>query len=159
MNGLNRKITKYILLPVVLLIISGCSNDKPVPISIGRDNCTWCKMGIVNMRFASELITDKGKDYKFDSIECMTSFYQTHKELDTKHARLWVHDFLNSKEWLPADSARFLESDSLHSPMGLDLIAVKNSAEMRHIKSKVGGRKMDWPNVLAYVKKNMNQGK
>ena len=159
MRGRNFSIVTYTLLPAMLIIASACSSNKPVPITIGQDNCTWCKMGIVNMRFASELVTSTGKDYKFDSIECMTSFYQSHKELDTKHTKLWVHDFLHSKEWLPADSALFLKSDSLHSPMGLDLIAVKNSAEMQNIKSKVHGRELDWPDVLAYVKKNMNQGK
>ncbi|HKI44734.1 MAG TPA: nitrous oxide reductase accessory protein NosL [Balneolales bacterium] len=159
MKDWNSKILRYVLLSVTLIIASACSNNEPVPINIGRDNCTRCKMGIVNMRFASELVTSTGKDYKFDSIECMTSFYQSYKGSDVKNAKLWVHDFLHSKEWLPADSALFLRSDSLHSPMGLDLIAVKNSTEMQNIKSKVGGREMDWTDVLTYVKKNMDREK
>lgn len=159
MRSWNLSIVKYTLLPAMLIIVSACNSNNPVPITIGRDNCTWCKMGIVNMRFASEVITEKGKDYKFDSIECMTSFYQAHKKLDSKNSQLWVHDFLHPKEWLQADSALFLKSDALHSPMGLDLIAVKNSVEMQNIKSKVSGRELDWPDVLAYVKENMNQGK
>lgn len=144
---------------LLLITFSACSNNKPVPIIIGHDSCAWCRMEIVDMRYACELITTKGKVYKFDAIECMTAFDLANQKMTTMNAKLWVHDFLHPNEWLPAKSAVFMRSDSIHSPMGLNLITVKNDEEMQVIKSKLGGWQIGWLDLLAYVKENMRNMK
>jgi len=158
MKRLSVTYIKSLVTGMILVLLSACSaNNKPQPINIGQDNCAYCKMGIADTRFASEIITQKGKIYKFDSIECMVSFYQDHQNADFDKADLWVHDFLHPKEWVPEKKAKFIKTDKIHTPMGMDLIAVKNDSEIREIKKQLGGNSMKWSRLLQYVKTNMRE--
>ncbi|MBK6827600.1 MAG: hypothetical protein IPG86_12340, partial [Chitinophagaceae bacterium] len=60
-----------LLLPAIILL--SCST-KPEPFKPGTDNCHFCKMGITDTRFGGELITKKGKMYKFDDLICLARF-------------------------------------------------------------------------------------
>jgi len=157
MNSKKTGHVRYLLFIALTVLFTSCSNDKPVPINTRQDNCAFCKMGITNMQFASELITSKGKVYKFDSIECMASYYEEHKKSYTKAPKLWVHDFLHPDKWMSIQNAVFIKSDKIHSPMGMDLIAVKNDSEWKNIKQQFGGSRLHWSRLLTYVKNNMNQ--
>ncbi len=42
----------------------GC-NTEPQPIKIGEDACSFCKMSIADNRYGAEIITKKGKVFKF----------------------------------------------------------------------------------------------
>ena len=35
-----------------------------------------CKMTLVDKKFGAEVVTKKGKVYKFDDLNCMIKFYQ-----------------------------------------------------------------------------------
>ena len=47
---------------------------KQEEINYGVDACAYCKMNIVDPKFGAELITKKGRVYKFDAIECMVNY-------------------------------------------------------------------------------------
>ena len=53
-----------------LVLLSSCS-VRPQEIIYGQDACHFCSMTIVDKQHGAELVTDKGKIYKFDAIECM----------------------------------------------------------------------------------------
>ena len=89
-----RKTKQYPFLLLLVITLSACSNQKPRAINIGEDNCAYCKMGITDNRFSSELITSKGKVYKFDAVECLAAFYNNADPTVKDNAKLWVHDFL-----------------------------------------------------------------
>ena len=55
---------------LILLFCSSCTIE-PQPITYGLEACSSCKMTIVDPRFASEIVTRKGKVFKYDAIECM----------------------------------------------------------------------------------------
>jgi len=50
-------------------------------------------MGIEDPKFATELITEKGRIYKFDDLNCMQS-YATENAEQVGQAQLYVPDFL-----------------------------------------------------------------
>jgi len=54
-------------------LLTACSHE-PDPIRYGKDACAHCKMTIMDKRFSAELITAKGKVFKFDAAECMAGF-------------------------------------------------------------------------------------
>ena len=58
------------------LLLTSCST-KPEPFAYGKDNCHTCKMGIMDPKFGTELITTKGKIYKFDDVSCMQYFLKS----------------------------------------------------------------------------------
>jgi copper chaperone NosL len=150
-----RKIKKYPFLLLMVILISSCSNQKPRNINIGEDICAYCKMGITDNRFSSELITSKGKVYKFDAIECLAAFYNNSDRTIKDNAKLWVHDFMKPDKWLSVNTAIFMRSEKIRSPMALNLLAVGSDSERVRIQQQFDGDQIRWKDLLIYVNKNM----
>ena len=66
----------------ISLLLSSCSAG-PVPLKPGTDNCEFCKMTISDIRYGAEIITKKGKIFKFDDPQCAISFLKEHPEIKT----------------------------------------------------------------------------
>ncbi len=114
---------KYrIVVFLFLLLISSC-NVGPKPIAYGSDGCHYCSMTIVDRQHAAEIVTDKGKVFKFDSTECMMNHL---KDMDRKQKALYlVNDYDQPGELIDATEAIYLISDHIPSPMGEFLTAFK----------------------------------
>ena len=105
-----------------LLLASSC-NVGPKPIAYGADGCHFCRMTIVDRQHAAEIVTDKGKVFKFDSSECMMNHL---KDIDQKQVALYlVNDYNQPGELIDATEATYLISDRIPSPMGEFLTAFK----------------------------------
>ena len=109
---------KYFTVCTILFFI-GC-NSGPKPIMYGEENCDFCSMTIMDDKHASEIVTNKGKVYKYDSIECMIRSLEYYA--DDAEAIL-VMDFKNPGTFIDATTAAFLVSPDLPSPMGANLKA------------------------------------
>ena len=59
----------YIL---ILLLSISCTTKEADPIKLNSDGCDFCKMKIADGKFGAELITIKGRIYKFDDMHCRT---------------------------------------------------------------------------------------
>ncbi|NJX17415.1 hypothetical protein HC176_18250, partial [Tamlana crocina] len=79
---------KLIFLPALLLVIS-CNTD-PKPIHYGSDACDFCEMTIVSEVFAARAVSTKGKQFKYDAIECMVNDLQ---QKDVEMAVIQVADY------------------------------------------------------------------
>ncbi|EMY71265.1 nitrous oxide reductase accessory protein NosL [Leptospira vanthielii] len=99
-----------------------CGEVHPERLTVGEMKCSHCSMNIVDMRFHTQLITYKGKRYHFDAIECMEQFQ---KDKDLKTQKIWVTNYLDTKEFLSKDEAIIIHSDKIRSPMGAGLAAFK----------------------------------
>ncbi len=62
---------RYLLLTSIFLL--SCKAE-PEPLHYGKDACHACKMTLMDKKFGSELVTKKGKVYKFDDTNCMLNF-------------------------------------------------------------------------------------
>ncbi|PRX41220.1 hypothetical protein [Salegentibacter salegens] len=116
------KFSFYIL--AIVFVFSGCSFE-PEPIKYGEDNCHFCQMTIVEQAYSAQLVTDKGKQYKYDAIECLVNDmhqrgYQT--------SFLLVSNYDKPGNMLSVSEAGFIQNDSLRSPMGANLAAVKKES-------------------------------
>ena len=94
---------------------------SPQKIDYGKDACSFCKMMIVETKFASEIVTNKGRASKFDSIECMLNALKTKKE--NTFSYILVTDFTQPKKLIDATKATYLISKAIKSPMGENLSA------------------------------------
>ena len=149
------KLFRFILLvapALFFLIFTSCERKlEPVPINYGKDECEYCRMKIMDPRYGSELLLKTGKAYKFDSVECLAAYYIENKDKLKIHS-LWVPDFL-TKKFIPAETALYLYSKNLPSPMGLNLSAFKTKEELEKVRAKYGGEILNWDQVLQLVKK------
>ncbi|WP_303318732.1 nitrous oxide reductase accessory protein NosL [Flavivirga abyssicola] len=134
---------------LLLLLCFGC-NVKPQAIDYGNDGCYFCKMTIVDKIHAAEIVTKKGKVYKFDATECMINFT---KEFDVSEIQLYLSNNYNEPETLiDATEASFLISKSIPSPMGAFLSAFKSEEDAKKVQKEKGGTLYNWDALLAHLK-------
>ena len=86
------KFLKLIIGTIVLLLTISCKVE-PEAIEFGKDQCSFCKMNIVDKTHAAQFVTAKGKQFKFDAIECMVNYIGQNSE--EKIALLLVADYGN----------------------------------------------------------------
>ena len=126
------------------MLLSACA-PAPRPIEYGSDMCHFCKMTIVDHQHVAEAVTDKGKVFKFDAIECMIHFRE--QQQDTEFAFLLVNDYHQPKTLIDAHSAHYLVSPALPSPMGAFLTAFENEAAAMAMLEEKGGETFDWEGI------------
>ena len=143
------KTLKKITALVALLLLCSC-NSGPQPIEYGQDGCHFCKMTIVDKLHAAEIVTEKGKVYKFDASECMVRFL---KEFDTTTIKLYLtNNYLEPEELIDATRATFLISENIPSPMGAYLSAFKVRQEAIDVQTKKSGTIYTWNELLEHFK-------
>lgn len=135
---------KFILLSLFLI---SCS-PEPEPINYGQDVCDLCKMSITDNKFAAELVTTKGKVYKFDSIECLLQFKNFELDENEKIHSEWVNNFSKPGELIALSKAYFLLNENFRSPMGLNVLSFSTQDEMRIIKNEHGGKELTYNEVM-----------
>jgi len=137
---------KTLITLFALLLLFGC-NSGPQPIEYGKDGCHFCKMTIVDKLHAAEIVTQKGKVYKFDSSECMVRFLE---EFDSSTIKSYLtNNYLEPEVFIDATSATFLISENIPSPMGAFLSAFKNKDDATQVQSEKGGTLYTWETLLA----------
>ena len=136
------------LLALFTMVIS--CNVKPQEINFGEDTCHYCSMTIVDRQHASQLVTDKGKAYKFDAIECMINHIS---ENTTPIALYLVTDYTHPEALLDAKKATFIISSNIPSPMKANLSALESKAEAEALQATKGGELYTWQALLTHLNK------
>ena len=121
---------------VAIFFLSSCSEKEVEPIHFGKDQCELCKMGIEDAKFGTELITEKGRVYKFDDLSCMQS-YATENASVIGKARLFVPDFI-SKELFPLEKAILITGGVVKSPMNGNVAAFKDKNQAEKTAQQLG---------------------
>ncbi len=135
---------------LVLFLINSCTIG-PQTIDYGNDGCHFCKMTIVDKIHGSELITDKGKVFKFDATECMLNYISENKELLINS--LLTNYYETPTALIPTKEATFLISENIPSPMGANLTAFQVKASAEKVQSKKGGDLYNWEELKMHLKK------
>ncbi|MBC2839290.1 nitrous oxide reductase accessory protein NosL [Robiginitalea sp. SC105] len=132
-------------IPLLLIAILSACQTGPRPIAYGTDGCHFCRMTIVDRQHAAELVTDKGKVYKFDATECMINYLREVPGVEMAH--YLVTDFANPGGLTDAREASYLISENLPSPMGAYLTAFAHPGDAREALARFGGELYDWQQV------------
>ena len=137
-----------ILLTIAGLLFSACSRG-PEAIQYGKDACWHCKMTIMDKRFAAEIVTAKGKVYKFDSAECMAGYLKENPGLATdKQALLFVSYYQAPGSFNDARKSVFLEAPTVSSPMGGNLAAFGSENLAKRFQNGAAGTIYNWNELL-----------
>ncbi|MCC5932418.1 MAG: nitrous oxide reductase accessory protein NosL [Cyclobacteriaceae bacterium] len=127
------------------LLLMACKVE-PEPIQFGKDACHHCKMIIMDPKFGAELVTDKGKIYKFDDVNCMV--YHMIQEEREQFAHVMIVDFAKTHQLIDAKEAWFLHSDALRSPMASYIAAFENKADLEIQSRDFPGAFLRWTEVV-----------
>ena len=149
----NNKIYPVRVLIATFLItgILSCT-PGPEPIAYGQDQCVYCKMIISERGYGAELVTQKAKVYKFDSVECLTAFYLRQDIEPNGIHSMWTVHFSQGDKLIEAQTCIYLHSDGLRSPMGLNLTAFMDRTVAEEMAAKYGGRLISWQEVQELVR-------
>lgn len=143
----------FILGLLLLLVASSCSSVGEEAIRYGSDQCSYCKMNIVDKNFGAELVTKKGKIYKFDSIECLAAYEMTGDVKQENVHSLWVTDISSPGKLQNIESMAFYHSEKIKSPMGLGFYSANKATTDKSLEEKYGSSVVAWIQVKEIVKK------
>lgn len=124
-----------------------CSKTEVVPIKLNVDSCDFCKMTIADGKYAAEVITEKGRVYKFDDFMCMVNYRKENS--NTKMATNYVNDFTQDNVLIPAKTALFLSGGTIQSPMRGGIIAFSSENDAKEFEIKLKGKPVTWEAVIA----------
>lgn len=141
---------QYLFFVLTVVWLAGCSSE-PKPINYNKDECAHCMMVITDPKFGSELVTDKGKVYMFDSIECLADYTSIDREF--KIESMWISNYAHPNSLTDAQKAFYIVSPKMESPMGMNIGGFKSEVDMQKVNLEMNGQKMNWKEIVDYVKK------
>lgn len=145
-KGLRKRSSSLAAVAGVMFFFSSC-NAGPEPIRVHKDACAYCRMAISDGRFGAELITRKGRVYKFDDIVCMLAY---NKEMDQGSVKQYfIHDYEKDNVLTEATAAWYVHHESLKSPMTGNTAAFASKEQAEAYASGVGAQVDDWPALIA----------
>ena len=132
---------KNALFLLTWLLLSGCK-PTPKPIEYGADVCEFCKMTIVDPQHGAEVVTKKGRVYKFDAIECMVNYLA--QQGPESFALFLTNNYMQPGALTDATTATYLISRGVPSPMGAFLSGFANETDARTVQTDKGGELFSW---------------
>ena len=126
-----------------LVLMNSC-NVGPQAIVPGKDNCYLCRMTITDSKYGAEILTKKGKVYKFDDMHCLLSFQQT-KTIDATQVKdIYVTDFTGEHSLIKVNESFLLQGDEIRGPMNGNIIAFKDKDSMKKMATQLKGAAIGW---------------
>ncbi|HLF52307.1 nitrous oxide reductase accessory protein NosL [Flavobacterium sp.] len=138
--------TVTVLLFLLSLSFLSCAKTEAVPIKLNVDNCEFCKMSIADGKYGSEVITQKGRVYKFDDIMCMVNYGKENP--DTKIKAYYVHNYTQDNILIPAEKAFFLTGVNIPSPMRGNIASFSSEKEAKELGLKLNATLISWEAVI-----------
>lgn len=129
-----------------IILLSGCSS-KPQPLITGTDACSFCKMTISDKRFGAEVITKKGKIFKFDDIHCMLAFLKSDEVTRVGVGDIYFTDFSSPHTLTVLDKTFLLQGSTLKGPMNGDIISFANRDSLKSAAQLFEGTEKMWTDV------------
>lgn len=125
-------------------LLFACNNTGPVPIQVHADKCSHCAMPIADSKLGAELITEKGRVYKFDDIACLLQYKKAHPEPQAR--LLFVADYETGK-LIDASMASYVAHASIKSPMQGNTAAFANKVAAEKFAAKVQAVATTWSEI------------
>ncbi len=124
---------------------------QPRDIQYGEDHCAYCDMTVVNKQHAAQYVSNKGRTYVFDAIECMVWQIENLQNEDNL-AFMLVANYANPGQLINAKDAFFLISERIKSPMGANLSAFDSQKSAIQIAETSDAEIYDWNQLKKVLK-------
>src|SRR5690554_769383 len=139
----------FLIVFIAAGVLTSC-DKSPQPINYGEDECHFCRMGIVDATHAAQVVTDKGRNYKFDATECMIDFLRTEME-EEKMLHVLSADLKEPGTLISVYDATFIISENIPSPMGAFLSALSSKEEAEALQKESGGKLFTWEEIKKVI--------
>lgn len=142
---------RYFATLILSMSMLSCAVE-PEAIQYGEDACHTCKMTLMDKKFGAELVTDKGKVYKFDDVNCMLNFYHAGEIPAEAFKYKLVVDFTQPSKLIEASDAFYLKSPAIKSPMASQIAAFEKKENMESLKKEWKGIYLVWGELVTQFK-------
>ncbi len=146
LNRFKKSNTTAVLLVFLTFSFFSCAKTEVVPIKLNVETCDFCKMTIADGKYAAEVISEKGRVFKFDDIMCMIHYGK--ENANTKMAAHYVNDYTQDNVLIPAKTAFFLSEGTIQSPMRGGIIAFSSENEAKEFGIKLKAKPVTWGAVI-----------
>lgn len=140
------KKTSPVLGAVLMFVLMSCNTTQPTPIKLNSDNCDFCKMTISNGKFGAEVITQKGRYYKFDDITCMVRYVKENTQVN--YNAFFVNDFTQDNTLIPAETAFYIKGGSIQSPMRGNIAAFTSQNAAEEQRQNLSAEPTSWKQIF-----------
>ena len=106
----------------------------------------------MDKKFGAELVTAKGKVYKFDDANCMVNFTNSDYLADETIVHKLIVDYSQPEKLISAEKAFYLKSDEIRSPMASQIAAFETQKIMLKYKPKLKAIYLSWGELLTQFK-------
>jgi copper chaperone NosL len=137
----------YVILCILILVSAPSCKKGPEPILFGVQECAYCRMTITDKAFAAQVVTQTGRTYSFDAIECMLFYSQKSVEDETLIEEYFVADWNPPHNMLDAEQAYYVISEARVSPMGGNLSAYSTRSIAEQQLKGFDGEIYDWKSL------------
>ena len=118
-------------------------------LSLGLLSCTPEPQPTSRSRmFCVEIVTQKGKTYIFDSIECLIAFYHSNIIEQTAIHSMWMTPYNEPGKLINATKGYYLISENIPSPMGKFLSGYETREAAAKMQSERGGQIYSWEELI-----------
>lgn len=121
----------------------GCSSGTEL-IRFGKDACDHCKMTIVDKKYGGEIVTAKGKVFRFDDVRCLVEYRKSGVIKKENQGVVYFLDYSGDGNFIPSDKAFLMKSEELHTPMGGNIAAYKDEASRQKAIGELHGTPVTW---------------
>lgn len=142
------RLIAYVCWAISTIGLGSCSPESE-PINYGKDACEYCRMSIVDQKFGCELVTTKGKAFKFDAVECMVNYIDNRIEDEAKLKLILTNTLDKPAKLSDATKCTYLISKNMPSPMGMFLNPVFHASEAQKFQKEHSGDLFNWKGLRA----------
>ena len=142
---------KYFVQILLLLFLCSCSIG-PRPLLGGEDVCDFCKMPVADEKFGGEIITVKGKLYKFDDMGCMIHFMKNGLSVNETINKIFPINYVNCRKFIDVNQSVFLVSANFRTPMNSNIAAFESQQEASPFLKNFPGEILTWDQLQQKTK-------
>ena len=133
---------------LILFTSFSCSNEIK-SINYGKDNCSFCKMTIMDKKFGVEIISQKGKIFLMDDLGCAQQFIKNNSIGINEIKDVYVNNFNGSGQLMNFKQSFLVKNESLGSPMRGNFAAFLTLDEANNYLKSNGGELIAIQNVIS----------
>ena len=105
-------------------------------------------MTITDTKYGAEIITQKGKAYKFDDVHCVLAFMQS-KMIEEKEIKdIYLVDYAGDHSLVKAGESFLLQGEDIHGPMNGNVIAFKSEDSLKGTAVQLKGSTTSWDKLI-----------
>ena len=136
-----------ILLVALLPSLSACSRreqgTEPPVVHLDEDVCEQCGMIVSDDRFASAIVSLENGQRLVHIYDDIGEMAQNTDKMAHPDTSIYVHDY-NSREWIDARTAWFVQSEKLMTPMASGIAAFATRDQALKFSTKYPGEILDF---------------